>query len=139
MVPTVITTSEDGSERTYQLANDREVTIKIDDDAVISYWENGQKLGSYNDFVFIEDEFIPHRYLLARIFVPITRSGLGRATIEFFKDYFDATIWVRPNDGIEMEDGSHLTGDGVPFVSQMIAEKLIENNEEEIDNNWIYQ
>ena len=125
---------ENDNERENQLSNGRVIKIRIDDDSEIVYLENGEVIGNYEDFVFIEDEFDSSKYLLARMYVPITGQGLGRATIEFFSDYYDATIWARSNDGIVREDGSHLTEDAPGFVTKMIEEGLIIDNE--LDNSY---
>lgn len=119
---------DNGNERDYRISNGETITIKISDDAEITYWNNSNQIGNDEDFVFIEDEFTLNRYLLARMYVPIKNSGLGRATVEYFKEYYEADIYVRPNDGIEREDGSHLTEDAPSFVFHMIKEGLIEDN-----------
>lgn len=125
--------SDRGFERDYQIQNNRIITIKIDDfDGSVSYFENGNRIGNYDDFVFkpdSEDDF-NGRCLLARMYVPITKAGLGRATIEHFKSIFDATVYARTNDGIELNDGSHLTEDAPAFVDKMIEEGLLEDNRE---------
>lgn len=121
---------DNDNERDYKIPNGNIITIKISDDAEITYWNKNKQLGNNDDFVFVEDEFDLTRYLLARMYVPIKNCGLGRATIEFFKDYYDAVIYARPNDGNERNDGSHLTEDAPSFVAHMIAEGLIEDNSE---------
>ena len=83
-----------GDERDYQIPNGDIITLKLgEDNHEITYWDNTNKqLGSDQDFVFLEDEFNPNRFLLARMYVPIKRSGLGRASIDFFKDVYNAII-----------------------------------------------
>ncbi len=111
--------------RTYQIIGNRKITIDINDDSEITYWENGARISDDDEFVFIQDEFQPSKYLLARMYAPIKNVGLGRATIEFFKDYYEAIIYARQNDGIDREDGSHLTEDAPGFVAKMIDEGLL--------------
>lgn len=120
--------SEDEFERKYEIANGQTITLKIDEDySQVSFWnDDNEQLGSDMDFVFRESEFNPNRYLLARMYVPITNMGLGRAAIEFFKEVTNATIYTRPHDGISRDDGSHLTDDAPGFVSRMQEEGLIE-------------
>lgn len=116
---------DNDNERIYKLPNGKIITIRINDYSEISYIENGIEIGNDQDFVFVEDEFDSSKYLLARMYVPIKGQGLGRATIEFFTQYFGAIVWARNNDGIEREDGSHLTEDAPSFVDKMIEEGLI--------------
>lgn len=129
---------DNDNERIYKLPNGKNITIRINDYTEISYVENGIEIGNDEDFVFIEDEFDSSKYLLARMYVPIKGQGLGRATIEFFTEYFDATVWARNNDGIEREDGSHLTEDAPSFVDKMIEEGLLINNQDkgDFDNDY---
>ena len=119
---------DNDNERVYQLPNGRVITIRINEYIEISYIEDGEVIGSYEDFVFIEDEFDYSKYLLARMYVPIKGQGLGRATIEFFTEYNDARVWARNNDGIERKDASHLTEDAPGFVDKMIEEGFLINN-----------
>lgn len=129
---------DNDNERIYRISGNRLITIKISDDSEITYWENDLQIGNDEDFVFIEDEFDYSKYLLARMYVPIKGEGLGRATIEFFKEYFDVAVWARTFDGIEREDGSHLTEDAPAFVDKMIMEGLLIDNQDKgdyYDNN----
>ena len=71
---------ENDNERIYELSNGKTMTIRINDQSEISYLEDGEEIGNYEDFVFIEDEFDSSKYLLARMYVPIKGQGLGRAT-----------------------------------------------------------
>lgn len=129
---------DNDNERIYKLPNERIITICINDDSEVSYLENGIEIGNYEDFVFLEDEFEPYKYLLARMYVPIKGQGLGRATIEFFTEYFSAVVWARNNNGIELEDGSHLTEDAPGFVDKMIEEGLLIDNRDngDFDNDY---
>ena len=118
--------NENDFERTYRISDDRLVTLKIDEDlSQVTFWnEHDEQLGSDMDFVFIESEF-NNSFLLARMYVPIKQMGLGRAAVEFFKDFTEATIYTRPNDGISLDDGSHLTEDAPGFVAKMQSEGII--------------
>lgn len=122
------------NERVYQISGGREITIKISDDSEITYWENGEQIGNDDDFVFIEDEFTPSKYLLGRMYVPIKEEGLGRATLEFFIDYYDATVYARTPYGPKYDDGSYLTEDAPGFVDKMIEEGLLEDNRDKGDD-----
>ena len=121
--------SERESEKDYQIPNGRIITLVLNEyENSISFKENGDEIG--DEFRFIDENFDDEnlggtRYLLARMYSPISNSGLGRAAIEFFKDVTGAIIYARPNDGIVREDGSHLTEDAPGFVMKMIKEGLL--------------
>lgn len=55
------------------------------------------------------------------------RLGLGTLAVKFFKEWNGEPIFVSPNDGFEREDGSHLTGDGLPFAMKLMEEGIIED------------
>jgi hypothetical protein len=119
-------------ERDYLIPNGRIITLIYDEmDCSISFEENRKKIG--DEFRFIDEDIDEddygsgERYLLARMYSPIKKSGLGRAAIEFFIDMTGAEIYTRPHDGIVRNDGSHLTEDAPFFVSKMQEEGLIES------------
>lgn len=120
--------SEDDLERRYEIPNGEIITLRIDDDLEeVTFWnESGNQLGNDRDFLFMEDEYMDNRYLLGRMYVPIKKNGLGRAAVEFFKEYTDSVIYTRENNGIVLNDGTHLTGDAPDFVGKMQKEGLIE-------------
>lgn len=47
------------------------------------------------------------------------RLGLGEAALRFHKLCFGSKIAAGPDDGTIMYDGSHLIGDGPPFIAAM--------------------
>ena len=55
--------------------------------------------------------------------------GLGQACLEFHKEIYGLPITAGQDRMVhgESEDGSHLTGDGVGFVSAMREKHIIEN------------
>lgn len=118
-----------GQERDYQINGNALITLKIDDFAneITFFDSNDNKLDG--EFVFVDEDEYSDNYLLARMYAPakFKKSGLGRAAIEFFKDYMSTSVYARENDGHRRNDGSHLTEDAPGFVSQMIAEGLILN------------
>lgn len=117
-------------ERDYITPTGRMITLKLDEDlSQVTFWDGGNQLGNDRDFLFVESEGDNNSYLLARMYSPIVRSGLGRASLEFFKEITGAKIYTRPNDGIVRDDSTHLTGDAPIFVGKMIKEGLIENND----------
>lgn len=107
------------------------ITLIYDDmDQSISFKENGKTIG--DEFRFIDEDIDEdgigngERFLLARMYSPEKKSGLGRSALEFFIDMTGASIYVRPHDGIVLDDGSHLTGDAPIFVGKMQEYGLIE-------------
>lgn len=122
--------SENELERDYQIPNGQIITLKLDDDYTqITYWgQNGEQLGSDQDFIFQESEFNHNHYLLARMYVPIKGAGLGRASLEMFTELTGSIVYTRQNDGMKRDDGSHLTEDAPGFVTIMQKEGLIEEH-----------
>lgn len=80
----------------YQIADGRIITLKIDDYSTeVTYHDSlGNQLGEDGEFVFVDEDPDSNcnSYLLARMYVPIKRSGLGRASLEFFIDLTGAYI-----------------------------------------------
>ena len=113
-------------ERDYKVPSGQIITLKIDDDwrEITFYDQSGTKLDG--GFQFEDDEDEQQRYLLARMYAPFTRAGLGRAALEFFIDITGASVYARQIED-EPDDGSHLTGDAPEFVDKMIKEGLLED------------
>lgn len=131
--------TDNGNERDYQITGGRIITLKLEDDfSQITFWENGEQLGNDMDFVFYDSETLNNSYLLARMYVPIKEVGLGRAALEFFKEYTDADVFAREDDGQVREDGSHLTEDAPGFVAKMIDEGILFDNRDDFSGNDDY-
>ncbi|MFD2823819.1 hypothetical protein ACFS5M_09070 [Lacinutrix iliipiscaria] len=112
-------------ERDYQIYDGRIITLVFDEwDNSITFSENGNKIG--DEFKFIDYSEREERYLLARMFSPIERAGLGREALKFFIDITGAIIYAQKNDGQVRKDGSNLTGNAPFFVGKMQEEGLIE-------------
>lgn len=112
-------------ERDYQIFDGRIITLVFDEwDYTIKFKENGKAIG--DEFRFIDVFENEEKYLLARMFSPIPKVGLGREVLKFFIEITGATIYTRQNDGIVRDDGSNLTGMAPIFVSKMQKEGLIE-------------
>ena len=121
-----------GYERDYRIASGNIITLVFDESEFsISFRENGEKIG--DEFRFIDESSNEERYLLARMYSPIKKEGLGRAVLEFFKYITDGSIYTRPNDNIKRDDQSHLTEDALYFVGKMQEEGLIECEQENYD------
>lgn len=67
-----------------------------------------------------------------------TQRGIGRQALLFFKDHYDVLISAAENDGMERDDGSHLTGDGPGFVEKLRLEGIIEPSQDTPDDEDIF-
>lgn len=134
-----ILVTDNGNERDYQITGGRVITLKLEDDlSQMTFWENGKQLGRDQDFLFDDSESSNNSYLLARMYVPIKGAGLGRASLEFFKEYTEADVFARENDGQVRDDGSHLTEDAPGFVAKMIGEGLLLDNTSDFNDSDYY-
>lgn len=70
------------------------------------------------------------------MYVPIKEAGLGRAALEFFKDYTQADVFARENDGQVRDDGSRLTEDAPGFVAKMIDEGILLDNSDDFNDDY---
>jgi len=108
-----------------QLSNGLKAVISIDEEGeeIIAMTDDGRK-GTisltrhceYGDYFQLHD----------LSFEKIKRRGIGRESIKFHKEYFQLPIIATAHDGIKRDDGSHLVGDGLPFVIAMQKAGLIE-------------
>ena len=53
------------------------------------------------------------------------RQGIGRRILEMVSEESDMEIFAHRHDGIQRDDGSHLTGDAPAFVERMVKDGLI--------------
>ena len=116
-----------GNERDYKISNGNMVTLKISDDLFdIKFIVNGKELKDGFEF----DQLENGGYYITHLYIPgYEHLGLGRAALEFFKEYTGEKLYAAPNDGFKRNDGSHLTGDAPGFVARMQEEGIIEKNE----------
>lgn len=64
------------------------------------------------------------------------RMGIGRKCLQLHKKTFDAPITAAsPYSHEELLDGSHLTGDGLPFITQMRDESLVCKHIDELNES----
>lgn len=122
--------SDRDNERDYRIHDGRIITLVYDDwDYTIGFKENNLSIG--DEFKFIDEDIDEdgvgngESYLLARMYSPIPKAGLGREVLKFFIDMTGARIYARPHNGQTRDDGSHLTEDAPGFVIKMRAEGLI--------------
>lgn len=123
------------SGRIYKNSKGQAIVLTLNDDHTeITIKDLRGKL--IGEFEFKELDY-GNGYKLMRMYSnELKQTGIGRAVLEYFRDVVGSPIFVSPNDGIEREDGSHLTEDAPSFVSHMIAVGLIDGYENErLDRN----
>ena len=67
------------------------------------------------------------------------REGIGRRCLQYHKEIFDSPITAGPKCGSKQEDGSHLVGDGVPFIAKMRMEGIVCPDPEDVENRYDHQ
>lgn len=108
-------------ERDHRLSDGRIITTVLEDDlSQITFRDKATGEELSGEFVFEENpESMSEDVLLARMYSPIKYEGLGEAALRHFTEYTGKEVFVRPNDGIPLDDGSHLTEDAPRFVNKM--------------------
>ena len=138
----VLLSGEGECRQCYRLCDGRIIHIYIDDmyESITVRDDRNQEIGEFN-FALVDD-FPGHcQYLLTgmsldKLDKSYLRKGIGRLCLEIFRSLNGGCpITARPNDGLRLDDGSHLTGDGPSFVQAMQWEGLIQGNENEYDEN----
>lgn len=124
------------TEKKIKLKDGSEIVLKLSDewDEITFYSTNGVKLPG--EFRFIEDDYKPDKYLLARMYAPCKQQGIGKQVLSFFIEETDGSIWTRMPDGIVRNDGSHLTEDAIAFVFKMQDKGLIESWEDGYESEF---
>ncbi|ELZ9637258.1 hypothetical protein U1U22_001949 [Proteus mirabilis] len=54
------------------------------------------------------------------------RQGIGTYCLEKHKELFNSILTAGSSDGQKCDDGSHLTGDGAPFIEKMREQGIVE-------------
>lgn len=106
------------------------IRLHLDDERrVLTFTDNlGKELGG--NFEFEDESGNNERYLLKRCFSPENYfdEGVGEAALRYFKSQTqNSIIYVRSNDGIRHDDGSHFVGEmSLNFITKMRNMGLIE-------------
>lgn len=128
---------------TFMLKNrEEEVTIIFDDDIafpcrIIARNTRDQVVGEicieYREDEGDRDTFVYHyitHLSMNKLGNYYRRQGIGTRMLELYRKNcveegvpFVAAIY----DGLERNDGSHLTGDGLPFVEAMVARGILDS------------
>lgn len=112
------------------LKNGKTITILLNNEwDCVEFYDNGNKLDGEFEF---KDESLNNNltdFLLKRMYTPklYKNQGAGTEVLKFFRAETGCnSIYARHNDGIERDDGSHLTDDAPIFVEAMIKKSLID-------------
>jgi hypothetical protein len=62
-------------------------------------------------------------------------QGIGRQILKLVWERYRMPIIAEDDDGIQKDDGSHLTGDAPAFIARMREEGLIERSEQNDDDD----
>jgi hypothetical protein len=120
--------TNNGLTRVYSSSTGQQVRLEMNDEFTEIKFIDDTTNEGFGEFEFkdLENGY----YKLMRMYTePNKGGGIGRAALEMFKEITDAEIVTSPDDGMPRDDGSHLTQDAPGFVSKMIKEGLIlENN-----------
>lgn len=120
-------------------AQDEDVyEIWIDDSGEeISVFKDESKLGSISLNVIHDDMSSLELYHITHLALDkCKRRGIGRACLIYHRELFGMPISAGSDTGTRSDDGSHLTGDGLPFVTRMREEGLIISDAEQ--EEWEY-
>lgn len=112
----------------YPLYANGHISINVDDftyETRITDNRDNREIGSFI-FKTVEDD--NHSYLLITnmdIESDYRRQGIGTAVILRVKEESGLVICASRDTGMQREDGSHLTGDGLPFAYSLVEKGLI--------------
>jgi hypothetical protein len=118
-------------EAAYRCRNGKEVRIYIDDESDFLTTikdADGREIGRI-EFAWIDD--VNGGYLkLCWAYLDLKdssylRQGIGRECLKRVKEFSDLSIVAENHDGVQRDDGSHLTNHAPAFVAQMRRERLI--------------
>lgn len=110
--------------KVFKLGNEPLVLIQINDDGCrISIISNETEIG-YIELEYRQDEddfgkCIEYYHIMYLALEKCKRQGIGTTALEFHKESFRLPITAARIFGPKMDDGSHLTGDGAPFINAM--------------------
>ncbi len=114
----------------FQTSNGKTVKIVIDEDvmSIVVYTLGGKKIGNIDLGERDGDYHILWMYL-DQLNSDYVRKGIGRAALKFFKETYRCGLTASADNGLTLDDGSHLTGDAPGFVAQMRHEGIIKETE----------
>ena len=118
-------------EAAYRCKDGRDVHIYIDDEmdflTTIRDGE-GREIGRF-EFDWIDDldgDYLKLRWAYLDVIDSSYRcKGIGRECLKRVKEFSGFEIVAEDHDGVQRDDGSHLTNDAPGFVARMRRERLI--------------
>lgn len=119
----------------FKLKNGRVVLLEWDDECVMTVWTDHtppQEVGAIEFFRsegpedWDNDSYLVTGMSLEGAGPDYLNKGIGREVLRYLVQEEGLKIYFSPNDGHRRDDGSHLTGAGLPFAQQMVAEGLAE-------------
>ena len=119
------------NETNFTANNGQLYLIQLDDFGEEIYvYQDGKKLGSISlCCIEKDDHFMSEVYKITHLELePCKGLGIGRRCLQFHKEVYDAPLTAGNDNGATSDDGSHLTGDGLPFVTQMRKEGIVSDN-----------
>lgn len=114
-------------------ASDNEIyLISIEDSGEeITVFKNDENLGHISFRMISDDSPNNEFYHITHLALDkCRRRGIGRACLVFHRQTFGQPITAGVDIGTTSDDGSNLTGEGLPFVTKMREEGLIVSEEE---------
>ncbi|CAK1212579.1 TPA: hypothetical protein J4Q69_001336 [Escherichia coli] len=108
------------------VANDGN-TYQIDlDDEYIEVRLSGEKVGSISLNLIQNDDYSPDYYYITDLSLEkCKRLGIGRECLRLHQKEIKSPICAAEENSVKMSDGSHLIGDGVPFIAKMRDEGIV--------------
>ncbi len=119
------------NETNFKATNRQLYVIQLDDFGEEIYvYQDGKKLGSISLRCIKGDgDYMPDIYHITHLELePCKGLGIGRRCLQFHKEVYDAPLTAGDDNGTTSDDGSHLTGDGLPFITQMRKEGIVSDN-----------
>lgn len=102
-------------------------TISIDDEGqCIEVVKGGEKLGHITLEFRCDWPIEPEHYYINDLALDKCKGkGIGEAALIYHRECFDLPIVAAKNRGPNLNDGSHLIDDGVPFIRRMREKGII--------------
>ncbi len=113
------------------------LTAKDDFSKVSAYTTTGKLIGSF-EFFCIDEEVLNLRKMFLEEIEGYQRRGIGRSILEWVKNDSGMPIIASEDTGQQYDDGSHLTGTGLPFANKMMDLGIICDHRDKYDPNESY-
>jgi hypothetical protein len=116
----------EGERRRLILTSGEIVELRLEDDSVAAYAQDNEirRLCFRAYRMAVSKHHDETYYHLTSAFIEggggkYKYRGIGTEAFRFFREYTSAKVTFSENDGLRKDDGSHLTGDGVRFVTKL--------------------